>query len=81
MGVSGTIFVRDYQRESGFIETTFPFDTLEDLFELCQGTVSPSTVDRIEVIGQDSSGLARTLRLKLESVRGSGLHQASGSDM
>ena len=64
----GTVIFRRWDRHSGLDETSAPFSSLDDLFELCLQANDPLLVDRITIRGVDAEGTERLVTLMFQSV-------------
>lgn len=65
---NGRVIFRRWDRHSGLDETSTPFLTLDDLFELCLQANDPLLVDRVTIEGMDSAGTPRVVTLVFQSV-------------
>jgi hypothetical protein len=65
---NGRVIFRRWDRHSGLDETSTPFSTLDDLFELCLQANDPLLVDRVTIEGMDSTGNPRVVTLVFQSV-------------
>lgn len=71
MGVKvqkGVVIFRRWDKHSGLDETSAPFSTLDDLFELCLQANDPLLVDRVTIEGIDATGAHRIVTLVFQSV-------------
>jgi hypothetical protein len=66
----GTIIVRPWDEEAGGLKdkSSHTFSSLDELFDLCLGSVTPTAVDRIVLQGVDQAGYPHTVTLKLVAV-------------
>jgi hypothetical protein len=65
---NGKVIFRRWDRHAGLDETSAPFATLDDLFELCLQTNDPLLVDRVTIEGEDAIGRPRTVTLVFQSL-------------
>lgn len=71
MGVKvqkGVVIFRRWDKHSGLDETSAPFSTLDDLFELCLQANDPLLVDRVTIEGIDATSARRVVTLVFQSV-------------
>jgi hypothetical protein len=62
------VIFRRWDKHAGLDETSTPFLTLDDLFELCLQANDPLLVDRVTIQGIDAHGTPRTVTLVFQSV-------------
>jgi hypothetical protein len=65
---NGRVIFRRWDKHAGLDETSTPFSTLDDLFELCLQANDPLLVDRVTIEGKDATGTPRTVTLVFQSV-------------
>jgi hypothetical protein len=65
---NGKVIFRRWDRHAGLDETSTPFVTLDDLFELCLQANDPLLVDRVTIEGKDATGTPRIVTLVFQSV-------------
>jgi hypothetical protein len=65
---NGRVIFRRWDKHIGLDETSMPFATLDDLFELCLQANDPMLVDRVTIEGKDANGARRMVTLVFQSV-------------
>jgi len=65
---NGKVIFRRWDRHAGLDETSTPFVTLDDLFDLCLQANDPLLVDRVTIEGEDAAGTPRVVTLVFQSV-------------
>ncbi len=65
---NGIVIFRRWDRHAGLDETSTPFASLDDLFELCLQANDPLLVDRVTIEGRDAAGALRMVTLVFQSV-------------
>ena len=66
----GTIIVHPWDEDVGGLQelSSHTFSSLDELFDLCLNSVTPTVVDRIILQGVDQKGHPHTVTLKLVAV-------------
>lgn len=64
----GHIVFRIWDDTEGLSETTQPFTSLDELFQLCLEAADPLLVDRVIIQGADAEGNPRKLTLVFQSI-------------
>jgi hypothetical protein len=75
---NGRVIFRRWDRQSGLDETSTPFSTLDNLFELCLQANDPLLVDRVAIEGDDADGMPRLVTLVFQSVTVSENRKSNG---
>jgi hypothetical protein len=75
---NGMVIFRRWDRHSGLDETSTPFSTLDNLFELCLQANDPLLVDRVTIEGDDAEGTPRVVTLVFQSVTVSDSRKSGG---
>ena len=63
-----TIILRQWDKESGLIETPAAFGSLEELYAVCLATNNPSLIDRIIIRGLNAEGVPQVVTFVFQSI-------------
>ena len=63
-----TLIRRRWDRDSGLVETSAPFGSLEELYAMCLATTNPALIDRIIIRGRNAEGAPQTLTFNFQSI-------------
>jgi len=75
---NGMVIFRRWDKHSGLDETSTPFSTLDQLFELCLQASDPLLVDRVIIEGDDADGMSRVVTLVFQSLTVSNSRKSDG---
>lgn len=65
---SGYVVFRQWDKQTGLNEVSYPFQSIAEMFSLCLQTDDQLLVDRIVMEGQDTTGAERLITLVFQST-------------